>query len=303
MAEKKLPAGGADFVAKIVKDPKNPPATLMLKGFLGASSEDKHTRIYFDPHLSSYAEIPNDAILHTQEVATEDGLGATHVWIARDAQLIYGSAAQERPKGTFLEGPIMQDHFAGTAAAAFPGTVQITHAAVCQPSLAVACPPRTVSPLTCPPFTVQHCPSLPVICNTPIRTVALPCLPRTIADPGCMVSAHVACPTFGACPSLACGIGGPIEMAQRFAPNPATIQAHLCHTSLLPHCPFELPQRMLTPTINPQGVVCPSHSPGCGGPGTATMPRYAPVYTTQWAYCTWFVCPVDNNGCAAGTVI
>ena len=57
------PARSADFVAKIVKDPKNPPATVMLTGFLGASSEPEHTRLYFDPHLSTYVEIPDDAIL------------------------------------------------------------------------------------------------------------------------------------------------------------------------------------------------------------------------------------------------
>jgi hypothetical protein len=114
----KSPARGADFVGKIVKDPKNPPSTVMLTGYLGASSEEDHTRLYFDPHLSAYVEIPDDAILHTQEVSAEGGLGATHVWIRRDAQLTYGPAGAERPKGTFLEGPIMQQHMAAAAAGA-----------------------------------------------------------------------------------------------------------------------------------------------------------------------------------------
>jgi hypothetical protein len=69
----KSPARGADFVAKIVKDPKNPPKTIMLTGFLGASSEPGHTRLYFDPHLSNYVEVPDDAILHTQEAPGEGG--------------------------------------------------------------------------------------------------------------------------------------------------------------------------------------------------------------------------------------
>ena len=93
----KSPAAGSDFVAKIVKDPKNPPDTLVLTGFLGASSEEAHTRLYFDPGLTNYVEIHNDAILHT-EPAGEDGLGAVYVWIKRDAVLTYGPAASQRAK-------------------------------------------------------------------------------------------------------------------------------------------------------------------------------------------------------------
>lgn len=107
----------------------------MLKGYLGASSENGHTRIYFDPHLASYAEIPSDAILHTADAAAADGPAATNVWIKRDAQLIYGTAGSSRPRGTFLEGSIMQANMAGTTAApqAF------------FPSLFQACPTHPVS--------------------------------------------------------------------------------------------------------------------------------------------------------------
>src|ERR1043166_7532483 len=113
MAEKKSPAG-AGFVAKIVKDPKNPPDTGLLTGYLGASSEDGHTRLYFDPGLGSYVEIPNDAILHVEPVE-HDSLGASRVWIKRDAVLIYGPAGSQRPKGRFLEGPIMQANLGAAA--------------------------------------------------------------------------------------------------------------------------------------------------------------------------------------------
>jgi hypothetical protein len=211
MAERKSPAGGADFVAKIVKDPKNPPATLMLTGYLGASSEDAHTRLYFDPNLSNYVEIPNDGILHTQAAATDDGLGATHVWIKRDAVLTYGPASSQRPKGTFLDGPIMQDHMAGAAAAARGGVAfPVTLPPVCGGiSLPITCPATPY----CPP-SMQPCISLPVICNWPARTLAPPCFPHTVGPP-CLMSAQVACPTVGPCPSIAChslacqGPGGP----------------------------------------------------------------------------------------------
>lgn len=37
------------IVAKIVKDPSNPPDTLLLQGYLGELSEDGNTRLYLDP--------------------------------------------------------------------------------------------------------------------------------------------------------------------------------------------------------------------------------------------------------------
>jgi hypothetical protein len=137
MAEKKSPAGGAGFIAKIVKDPNNPPDTVMLTGYLGASSEDGHTRLYFDPGLGSYVEIPDDAILHVEPVAG-DSLGASHVWIKRDAVLIHGAAGSQRPKGTFLEGQIMQQHLAAAAPAAAAGQAM--------PGLMVGSIPRQVCP-------------------------------------------------------------------------------------------------------------------------------------------------------------
>ena len=48
----------ASFVSKLVTDPKQPPNTLLLTGFLGASSEDGHRRLYFDAQLADYVEIP-----------------------------------------------------------------------------------------------------------------------------------------------------------------------------------------------------------------------------------------------------
>jgi hypothetical protein len=176
----KSPARGADFVAKIVKDPKNPPKTIMLTGFLGASSEPGHTRLYFDPHLSNYVEVPDDAILHTQEAPGEGGLEATHVWIRQDAQLIYGPAGAERPKGTFLEGPIMQAHMPAAAAAAAGGAGIVAPApntanpaCVAQPSVAIICQSAAVV-----------CQSLLVQCQTPrIAAPAAARLGRAASDP------------------------------------------------------------------------------------------------------------------------
>ena len=266
MADNKPPAG-ADFVAKIVKDPKNPPATLMLTGFLGASSEDGHTRLYFDPNLSSYVEIPNDAILHTQESASDDGLGAAHVWITRDAQLTFGAAAPQRAKGTFLDGPIMQDHLAGTAAAAAAGVAFPITVAVCAP---------TQSPVQCRPTLVVCAPSVQHPCYT-LPSLAPLC--HTAGVP-CMVSVMHPCPTPRTqfcLTQLICqnevqgGFGGPAEM-QRAAAFAAI------------------------PTISPLGHVCASHTPGCGG-GGGTLQMAA---VTLWSGCSQ-VCHPSFLGMGCGT--
>src|SRR4051794_12521678 len=99
-----------EFINRLVPDPANPPNTILLSGFLGASSEDGHTRLYFDAQLSSYVEIPNEGILHSQPMPAEQSpLGGSYVWIQRDAELIQGKAGdQQRPKAKFFEGPIMR---------------------------------------------------------------------------------------------------------------------------------------------------------------------------------------------------
>ena len=58
MAENKANIPLDDFVSKVVKDPKQPPDTTLLTGYLGKSSEEGHTRIYFDPELKNYLEVP-----------------------------------------------------------------------------------------------------------------------------------------------------------------------------------------------------------------------------------------------------
>ena len=276
MAEKKSPAGAADFIAKIVKDPKDPPQTLMLTGFIGASSEEGHTRLYFDAHLSSYVEIPNDAILHVEPAGTE-GLGASHVWIKRDAMLVYGPAGSQRPKGTFLEGPIMQQHL-GAAAAAAVGTNPRSDFVACNTPI---CPPSPHCPQSdfvacnswiCPP--TPHCPksdfvpcqswicppTQPHLCITAHCTVPPQC-PHPTAPQVCLLSAPPHCPQHTVPP------GCPVLSAPPHCPTVAPICPHtvapIC-LSAPPHCPL--------PTVPP---MCPllSAPPNCPTVGASSCWR------------------------------
>src|SRR6476659_3017326 len=84
------PEGGreAPFVANIVNDPNHTPDALLLTGFVVRSSEEGDTSLYLNPELSDYVDIPEAAILYLQSLGEEESpLGASYVWIQRDAEL------------------------------------------------------------------------------------------------------------------------------------------------------------------------------------------------------------------------
>jgi hypothetical protein len=271
VAEKKSPAGASDFVARIVKDPKQPPATIMLTGFVGASSEEGHTRLYFDANLNSYVEIPDDAILHTQAIGAEGGLGGSYVWIKQDAELTYGPAGSQRPKGKFLEGPIMQ----GAAAAGPPIPPATVSPAICNvtlhcaPTPVVHCAPTPVvhcapTPVVhCPPTPHLPCPTLPAICH-PTLPAQCPATPVVLCPP----TPHLPCQTQQCTLPALCHVTLPGQ----------------CHATLPPQCPVASAvaacptlgacQTIACQTIACQSIACQSigcpQGPGTGGVGLAS---------------------------------
>ena len=101
MAEMKLPM--ADFVRRIVGDPSSPPRTRMLTGFLGDSHQDGKVRVYGDAELSSWVDVPKDAILECQKLA-DDPLGGARIWVKGDVQIDIGSVAY-KPTDVVGEDP------------------------------------------------------------------------------------------------------------------------------------------------------------------------------------------------------
>jgi len=100
--------GPADFVAKVVSDPKNPPQTRLLSGWLGDAGEEGYQRLYTTAELSAYVDIPSDAVLHTEARADVQPAGAVLVWVKADADLRWGGSAASRAAG-FLQGQVQQD--------------------------------------------------------------------------------------------------------------------------------------------------------------------------------------------------
>lgn len=106
------------FVAKLVKNPAEPPKTVLLNGYVGASSELGHTRLYLDLELNSYVEIPDDAILHMEprELSAEHGhVVIFMVWIKRDARIKPDSGTAEAAKDRNFQSAIMEAYSAAAA--------------------------------------------------------------------------------------------------------------------------------------------------------------------------------------------
>jgi hypothetical protein len=116
---------GAEFVQQIVTDPRNVPDVMRLYGYSGASSEEHHERLYLNPDLSQYVEVPANAVLHRMVVPAEQDLyGAVVLWVRRDAALIYKSAPAAQALASYFAGAIAGAAAAGAGPGPQPWAVQ-----------------------------------------------------------------------------------------------------------------------------------------------------------------------------------
>ncbi len=78
-----------EFVYHVVKDPSDPPDTLLLVGFVGKSENVDCVRVYMDVMLAAYVDIPKSAVLHGQRIPeSQSPLGGWYVWVKRDLDLV-----------------------------------------------------------------------------------------------------------------------------------------------------------------------------------------------------------------------
>ncbi|HEX3683455.1 MAG TPA: hypothetical protein VHU83_13040 [Bryobacteraceae bacterium] len=137
-----------DFVANAVPDPANVGQTLFLTGFLGASSQPEHTRIYADASLSSYVDVETSDIVHSEALSKEQSpLGGSYIWLKRNAEVYFGGPGQST-KGKFLQGPLTAAYGAqfGAAEGAVAGAIK--------PYPTLQC---TWNPPQCPPTAHLFC--------------------------------------------------------------------------------------------------------------------------------------------------
>ena len=215
-----------DFTAKVVTDPAKPQGTVLIQGFLGASSEADHTRVYADISLESYVDVANADIVHVEALPKDQSpLGGSYLWVKKEADVSPGSGEPNAAKAKFLEGPIAAEAAVSAPvqpAAPLPKTIPIV---VCHPTLVLtACPttipvrcPTRIGPYCPPGRTERLCPSLDVVCPTlpeyclqaePAagQAQALAAQPAAAAQPNLpslvchqtVVCPSVLCPTFSA---------------------------------------------------------------------------------------------------------
>jgi hypothetical protein len=155
------------FVKNLVPDPSQPPDVTLLSGYSGRSSRPGHWRLYLSVELTSYVDIPEADIVHSQPLDKDQSpLGGTLLWVRRGADLKTTSMASRESQADFLRGTIAGSITAGglgfgLEATALPTTFSVTQCATC---------PTSNGGNTCVPATC---------------TLATSCYTQVITDRGC----------------------------------------------------------------------------------------------------------------------
>jgi hypothetical protein len=235
-----------DFVSRVQSDAANPQATIMLAGYVG-HGPDGHVRIYTDPTLGKWYDVPEADVVHSQPIGNSD-LGGSFIWVKQSAAIKPGSSA-----------PAPQAQPQAMAAAAphpLPQPTPATHCFIC---------PALTHGLDCLPHTHQvRCQTQPMACDVhtmgcPVVTNPAVCgiVPQTLACGAQQQGAaqvHPQAQLFAAAPQAVfqptpsavhqCG-GQPQAFTQHICPTPSAVQhcgpqpftQHICPTpSAVQHC-------------------------------------------------------------------
>jgi hypothetical protein len=277
------------FTSKVVPDPKNPGEALLVTGFLGASPEPEHTRIYWDASLSTSVDVNASDIIHIEPLPKEQSpLGGSFIWLKRAAQVFFGRSGGQSMQGKFFEGPLMaayggQFGGAGGAGAAGMGAgINITY------SFQVICHPTIVCtlPVYCNPSPYHPC--LSAYCTRYIECSAL-CPPQTFA--GCWLTPN--CPVASpGCPPV--GPDTPVQGQGAAAAGAAPMQFGMMQ--------FGIPSLICSygPGCWFSWGACPTFF-GCGPFHTPNCPRVEAAYPgpairwTGWACGSGYLCPGPHS--------
>ena len=303
-----------NFVDALVEDPANPPQLQVLTGYPGRSAQEGHGRLYIDPELTGWVDIPDDAVLFRKETRDEYGLGKSLVWTTADAKI--ESGPQQAGGGTgadFLQGQVAQDLGGGAAGAQAqsPPTLLFcpTRAPLlCPRTLLCPTPPRlcpptprclTVVPTPCCPFptiNIQEClpHTSPAICQA--ATPNPGCIPGPIGGPGPVEGGQVAQALGGAAEAA-------IPPSQLFCPTHAPFLCPQTQINCPTHAPFLCPQTQLfcpthAPFLCPQTQInCPTHAPFLCPQTQINCPTHAPFLCPQTPQC-----PTQPTACCPSPV-
>jgi hypothetical protein len=288
-----------DFIGNVQPDPAKPESTIMLSGFVGHGPEG-HARIYPDPTLGTWYDVPEDDVVYSTPIA-DSKLGGSYVWVRASSEIKPGSAAA--PATEAAAEPQQ-------AAAVGMNPTPRTHCFVCDPPKVAAGIALQPTPAThcfiCPPHTLP----CSLLCQADPRGGAAPAamgLPHTAAT----VCTQFGCPpqgpvggqvgTFSIWCSLLCGT----TKACAEAAAPAAMA--LPHTAATVCTQFGCAPNAMPPTLWCTWVGCPPGPPNqfgnmaqtavtvcvtdCQPPGNAMMRAAVgmnPMNPTPATHC--FVC-------------
>jgi hypothetical protein len=73
-----------DFIVNVIPDPAKVEPTLLLSGFVGRGEGEATVRIYPEPSLNKWVDVPEADIVHSMPIP-DSPLGGSHVWVKRSA--------------------------------------------------------------------------------------------------------------------------------------------------------------------------------------------------------------------------
>jgi hypothetical protein len=252
--------GGADFIRHIVSDPKNVPDVMLLTGYLGASSEEGHERLYLSPDLTSYVEIPKAAILHQAPLPTEqDAHGGVTLWVKKDAALQYKMAPAAQALANYFAGAIQAGaQGAAPAAQQMPATLGGPVCGVTQPNVC-----QVVS-AACTVFE-PGCRTRQATCFVDCTVFGPACQSHFHTCPPCVINTPFCTQNRTPCPAASCGIDCTVVGPACQSIHVGTCILQCNPTRFQPECPF--PTEVTCAPVCHQTFAQPcvaSPAPACG---------------------------------------
>ena len=96
---------------RMIPDPSNPDGTFLLTGIIGNSNQTGTIRLFFDPAMNFYLDIPSAGIIQSQSLNFNPGMmGHSLVWIKKDTQFNFQNASspnnQNQQGYNYFEGEL-----------------------------------------------------------------------------------------------------------------------------------------------------------------------------------------------------
>lgn len=178
----------------LASDPSQPPQpAIRLFGFPGPAPDANTTRLWLDLDLTSYVDVPNDAIVHHQTLDNDQG---TLLWVEPSAKLSHSTTQSQEVQAKFLGGPIAETNLAASASTSrSAGALNLGGGF----QTGFVCPgPNSFAWSPCPPTDLVPCRvTFNIPCITRDWNVCVPQTPGC-PTPGCPTGLH--CPSQNFCP-------------------------------------------------------------------------------------------------------